>query len=156
MLTDGDWSQLAKELHRPILRKFPKRRVIITRGVDDTWSADLIDMGKLSKWNKGYKYILTVIDVFSRYAWGIPLKNKYGKTVKDAFKRVGNKPKYLWTDKGTEFYNKYMREYLDKKGIKLYSTENEEKGSIIERFNRTLKKKIYEDFTRRGNTVWIN
>ena len=84
----NDWAQLADELHKPIVRKFPKRRVIITRGINDTWSADLVEIPGLSNWNKGNKYLLTIIDVFSKYAWVKPLKNKLGKTVINAFNDV--------------------------------------------------------------------
>ena len=68
-------NKLADELHKPIKRKFPRRRVIVN-GIDDTWSADLIDMKVFSKFNKGYQYLLNVIDIFSKYAWSIPLKTK--------------------------------------------------------------------------------
>jgi len=75
-LSNDDWAQhLAVELHKPIRRKFKTRRVIVN-GINDIWSADLVFMDKLSKWNKGFKYILTVIDVFSKFAWAIPLKDK--------------------------------------------------------------------------------
>ena len=79
----SDWVQLANELHKPIRRKFEKRRVIITgknsnSPIDNTWTADLVDMQPYSRWNKGYKYLLTVLDVFSKYAWVIPIKDKKG------------------------------------------------------------------------------
>ena len=98
------WSnELANELHKPIRRKFPKRKVF-AKNVDDIWAADLVEMGKLSKFNKGYKYLLTVIDVFSKYGWIIALKNKTGDSVASAlrliFKQDGRKPTRLWTDKG--------------------------------------------------------
>ena len=102
-------------------------------------------MQQFNKWNKGYKYLLMVIDVFSKYGWIVPLKNKQGETVTEAFKTIFNeerKPEYLWTDKGSEFYNKYMKELLEKNGIKLYSTMNEEKSSVVERWNRTIKNKM--------------
>ena len=82
------WSQnLAKELHKPIKRRFPKRRVILY-GIDKIWSADLVEIGKFSKWNEGVKYILMVIDVFSKYGWIRPLKDKKGQSVADAFKSI--------------------------------------------------------------------
>ena len=72
----GDWAQqLADELHKPITRKFTKRRVF-SKGVDEIWAADLVEMGKFSEWNKGFKYLLMVIDVFSKFGWIEPLKNK--------------------------------------------------------------------------------
>ena len=157
MLVDkSDWVQLANELHKPIRRKFEKRRVIITgknskSPIDNTWTADLVDMKKYSKWNKGYKYLLTVLDVFSKYAWVIPIKDKKGETIKNAFKGIINnrKPTYLWTDK--EFYNSIFGDYLKENGITLYSTQ---KSSVIERFKRTLKgkmknNKIYTDILQK-------
>ena len=87
---------------------------------------------------------------FSKYAWSVPIKNKKGETITSAFKAIINKrkPVYLWTDKGTEFYNSNFKEYLKENGITLYSTQNVEKSSVIERFNRTLKK-----FTIQNSTV---
>ena len=77
---------LAKELHKPVIKKFKKRKVY-SNGIDDIWSADLVDMSSYSKQNKHYKYLLMVIDVFSKYGWIVPIKNKKGETVADAFKR---------------------------------------------------------------------
>ena len=86
-------------------------------------------MQAFSRTNKGYKYILTVIDVFSKYGWAIPLKTKTGAEVTKAFGnllKTHSPPGKLWTDKGKEFYNKSMKELLEKNNIQLYSTENEE------------------------------
>ena len=159
----SDWVQLANELHKPIRRKFEKRRVIITgknsnSPIDNTWTADLVDMQPYSRWNKGYKYLLTVLDVFSKYAWVIPIKDKKGETITNAFKGIINnrKPTYLWTDKGTEFYNSTFKDYLKENGITLYSTQNVEKSSVIERFNRTLKGKMFKEFTVQNSTVYTD
>ena len=108
-------------MHKPIRRKFVKRRVIITgkntgSSIDNTWTADLVDIQPYSRWNKGYKYLLTVLDVFSKYAWVAPIKDKKGETITNAFSGIINKskrkPAYLWTDKGTEFYNSNFKDYL--------------------------------------------
>ena len=159
----SDWIQLASELHKPIRRKFEKRRVIITgknsnSPVDNTWTADLVDMQPYSRWNRGYKYLLTVLDVFSKYAWVVPIKDKKGETITKAFKVIvgKRKPVYLWTDKGTEFYNSNFKEYLKENGITLYSTQNVEKSSVIERFNRTLKSKMFKQFTIQNSTVFTD
>ena len=81
----SDWSQqLAEELHKPITRNFRKRRVI-SYGVDKIWAADLVEMQKYSKWNKGVKYLLMVIDVFSKYGWIVPLKDKKNRKYKFGF-----------------------------------------------------------------------
>ena len=87
------------------------------------------------------------IDVFSKYGRIRPLKDKEGETVTEAFKSIfkeGRKPQYLWTDKGKEFYNKHLKEFLDKHNITLYATENEEKSSVVERWNRTMRNKMWK------------
>ena len=99
-----------------------------------------------------------VLDVFSKYGWIVPLKDKKSETVMNAFKTIfkeGRKPEYLWTDKGKEYYNKHVKELLDKNKITLYSTENEEKSSVCERWNRTIKTKTWKQFTVQGNTQYL-
>jgi len=122
-------NQLANELHKPIIRKFPKRRVLVN-GMDEIWAADLVDMKAFSKMNNNFKYILAVIDIFSKYGWMVPLKDKSCKSVADALKMIfkERKPIKMWVDKGKEFYNKNVKELIE-----LYSTENEEKSSVVER-----------------------
>ena len=99
-------------------------------------------MQKYSKTNKHYKYLLVVIDIFSKYLWVKPLKNKTGVEVTNAFREIvktGRKPQKLWTDKGVEYKNRIFKNYLKEEDIELYHTENEEKSCIAERVNRTLK-----------------
>ena len=153
----GDWSQqLADELHKPITRNFQKRRVI-SNGIDDIWAADLVEMQKFSKWNKGIRYLLMVIDVFSKYGWIRVLKDKKTETVSKAFDDIlksKRKPEMLWTDKGSEFISKHFKDFLKRNGIKLYHTQNEEKSSIVERWNRTMKDRMWKMFTVNNNTVY--
>ena len=154
----SDWSQqLAEELHKPITKNFRKRRVI-SYGIDKIWAADLVEMQKFSKWNKGVKYLLTVIDVFSKYGWIKPLKDKKTESVSTAFdeifKKSKPKPTMLWTDKGSEFISKHFKEFLKKSKIKLYHTENEEKSSIVERWNKTMKNRMWKMFSANNNTVY--
>ena len=149
---------LVKELLKPKFKRF-KRRHVSSLGVDRIWTADLADMQKYARQNKGYKYIVVVLDVFSRYSWARPLKDKTGESVTKAFKDIfkeGYCSSYLWTDKGTEFYNASMREMLKSKNIKLYSTHNEPKAMIAERFIRTLRKKIESNYILTGSTVWYD
>ena len=115
-------------------------------------------MQKLSKWNRGYKYLLMVLDLFSKYGWIVPLKTKTGLEVSKAFKSIfkKNKPKMLWVDKGKEYYNKNVLDLLAKDKITIYSTENEEKSSVFERWNRTIKDKMYKRFTMQNNTVYVD
>lgn len=154
-----EWSdELANELHKPIKRKFKKRRVY-AKGVDDIWTADLVDMQLFSKSNKGYKYILMIIDVFSKYGWAIPLKTKTGIEVAKSFAdlwKTQKPPRKLWTDKGKEFYNKVMLNLLGRKKVEIYSTENEEKSSIVERWNRTIKSIMWKYFTANNTKVYVN
>ncbi len=147
-LRDSD----AYSLHKPIIRKFQRRKVI-TSGNEYQLQADLIDMQHLKKENKGYKFILTAIDVFSKYAWAFPLKSKKGTEVAYNLKKIfqtdkGKNIKYFQTDKGTEFYNANVKKLLKDKNINHFSTFNDEmKASIIERFNRTLKIQLWKYFT---------
>ena len=125
----SDWSQhLADELHKPITRNFRKRRVI-SYGVDEIWAADLVEMQKFSKWNKGLKYLLMVIDIFSKYGWIVPLKDKKTESVSLAFhhifKKSKRKPEKLWTDKGSEFISKHFKDFLKKNNIMLYTESND-------------------------------
>ena len=155
----NDWSQqLDEELHKPITRNFRKRRVI-SYEIDKIWAGDLVEIQKYSKWNKGVKYLLTVIDVFSKYGWIVPLKDKKTESVSSAFDRIfkksKGKPEKLWTDKGSEFISKHFKEFLKKKNITLYHTENEEKSSVVERWNKTMKNKMWKMFSANNNTVLL-
>ena len=116
-------------------------------------------MQKFAKLNKGYRYLLTCIDIFSKFAWVIPLKDKKGITIKNALQKIFNerKSKLLWTDRGTEFYNKQVQDLLNENNIKLYSTNNSEiKSAVVERFNRTFKNMMYKKFTENNNTIFHN
>jgi len=148
-------SQLADELHKPIIKNFPKRKVYVN-GIDKIWAADLVEMQAFSKFNRGVRYLLTVIDVFSKYGWMLLLKDKTGKSVADAFKEIfkksKRKPTKLWTDRGLEFHNKHVKEL----GVELYSTENEEKSSVFERWNRTMKEKMFKYFTANNTNKYID
>ena len=96
--------QLAEELHKPIIRKF-KKRTVYSRSKDNIWGADLADLQLISKFNKGFIFLLCVIDIFSKYAWVIPLKDKKGMTITNAFQKIldksGRKPNKIWVDKGS-------------------------------------------------------
>ena len=120
--------KLANELHKPIIRKFDKRKVYSSFR-DNIWGADLADMQLLSKFNKGIKYLLCVIDLFSKYAFVVPLKDKKGISIVNAFQSVLNKlkrkPNKIWVDKGSEFYNASFKKWLQDNDIVMYSTNNE-------------------------------
>ena len=146
MRLDIDWSnQLANELHKPVRRRFDKRTVF-AKQVDDICTADLVDMSSFSRSNKGYKYLLIVTDVLSKYGWIVPLKTKF----------LGGPPSRLWTDKGTGFYNQQLKTVLAANNVMLYSTENEEKSSIVERWNRTMKIIMWKYFTSNNTQKYID
>lgn len=150
--------QLVKELHAPARRNYPRRKVI-TRGYDDLWQADLVDMQPHAKINKGYKYILTVIDVLSKYGWAIPLHSKSAMDVCNGFATIiaaGRKPTNLQTDNGKEFYNATFKSFLLKHKINHYSTYSVMKASVVERWNRTLKNSMWAAFTMNGSYRWID
>ncbi len=149
---------LSDELHRQVKTKIERRRVE-SSGIDDIWSCDLMEMGNVAQSNKGYKYSLNIVDVFSKYAWVIPLKDKTGRTILEAFKWVfdqGRIPKKIWVDSGGEFYNKQLQDFLAKNKTSLYSTFSESKSVVVERFNRTIKDAIYRHFTSENTNNWIN
>ena len=110
-------------------------------------------MQAFSKFNRGVKYLLAVIDVFSKYGWLIPLKDKTGKSVASALKTIfkESKQEKMWVDKGKEFYNKDVKD-----SIELYSTENEENSSVVERWIRTMKEKMWKYFSANSTNVYID
>jgi len=126
---------------------------VYVNGINKIWAADLVEMQAFFKSNRGVRYLLAVIDVFSKFGWMVPLKDQTGKSVADAFKEIFKKSKRksekLWTDKGREFYNKHVKEL----GVELYSTENEEKSSVVEGWNRTMKEKMLKYFTANNTKI---
>ena len=151
---------LSDELHQPRKINFERRKVI-SNNIDHIWGIDLITMIKYSKQNKNYKYILTVIDFFSKYSWCYPLKTKKSEEIinsfKDIFKKSKRKPKFIQSDQGTEFTNNVTQTFFKNNNIKWYHTYNRDiKCSICERYNRTILNKIYKNFTLNNNTIWIN
>ena len=141
--------KLAQKLHKPVIKKYKKRKVN-WRFKDNIWAADLAEKGSLSSQNKSFNYLLSVIDIFTKYTWVKTLKDKTGKTVLNAFIEIVNdsnhKPSKLWVDQGRELYNQLMQEWLDN-NILMRSAYNEGKSVIAERFIKTLKAKIYKKMT---------
>ena len=136
--------QLAEELHRPVNKKF-KRRKVYARFKDNIRAPGLAEMGSLLSKNKNVKFLLCIIDVFTK--WDKPLRNEKGKTVLNAFIKILNepnrKPNKLWVDQVRKFYNYLMEKCLDN-GIFMHSTYTEGKTVIVERFIKILKTKIFE------------
>ena len=117
-------------------------------------------MQLISKFNKGFRFLLCVIDIYSKYAWIIPLKYKKGIKITNAFQiflaESNCKPNKIWVDKGSEFYNRSMKSFLQNNDIEMYSTHNERKSVIAERFIRTLKNRIYKYMTSVSKNVYID
>ena len=137
-------------LHKQVRKRFPRNPYTVTN-VDDFWEVDLADLSYLSKYNDKYKYLLNVIDIFSRYAWSVPLKDKTGKSIAAALTTLfqNRKPTTIQSDKGTEFVNATVQQYLKRQGVDFHTTHNPDiKGAVIERFNRTLKTKMYKYLTK--------
>ncbi|GBO29609.1 Putative uncharacterized transposon-derived protein F54H12.3 [Araneus ventricosus] len=148
---------VAYTLHKSIRKKFPTNKVIVY-SIDQQWQADLVDLSSLSKYNKGYRYLLRCMDVLSKYAWIVPLKQKRGKDILEAFKIIFShrKPKFLQTDQGTEFENSIFQKFLKENNVKYFTTYNATKASIVERFNRTLKTKMWKYFTSQNTYTYLN
>jgi hypothetical protein len=130
-------------------------------GINEIWQADLVDMQALAKQNRGYKYILTVIDTFSKIGHAVPLKTKTAKEVAAALEMLlstnkGPKVQNLHTDQGTEFFNSDARKVMSDFGVNHYNTYSDKKAMIVERFNRTLKQKMWRKFTEFNTHNWLD
>ena len=136
---------LADEFHKPVIKKFNKRKVY-SQFKDNIWGVDLADMQSLSKKNKGIKYLLCAIDLYSKYAFVVPLKDKKGISIVNGFNKIikqsNRKPNKIWVDQGGEFYNNVFKKWLSSNNIIMYSTYNEGKSVVAKRFIRTLTKII--------------
>lgn len=150
---------IINELHKSVRKNFPRRNVNV-KGIDDLWQADLVEMQPYAKYNKKFKYLLTVIDVFSKKAFVKPVLNKTAKLVASAMSEIlhENKrtPIHLQTDNGTEFHNTIFKDLMQRKNIKFYSTYSILKASVVERFNRTLKNKMWKQFSMQGSYKWVH
>ena len=144
-------------LHKPKLKKISTSKTIVN-GINDTWQIDLVDMRSFKDENDGFQYILTSIDAFSRVANAIPLKNKTGQVTFEGIKKLmkQKQPLKIHCDEGNEFYNKFVLGYLKENNIRIYSTKSKYKASIVERFNRTLKEKMWRYFTFSNSYRYID
>ena len=157
----NDWirKEMTYSLHKPIRRRFPTRSYR-SAGVNYLWQMDLMEMIPFSKVNKGYKYILVCIDVFSRFVRALPTKNKSGKEVcskiEQMLENCSQIPIHIQTDYGKEFYNVNVQGLFKRHKINHYSVDSQFKAAIVERFNRTLREKMNRYFTYTGRKVWYN
>ena len=152
-------SILADQLHQPIIRKFNKRKVY-SQFKDNIWGVDLADMQSLSRKNKGIKYLLCTIDLYSKYAFVIPLKDKIGISIVNAFNKIirqsNRKPNKIWVDQGGEFYNNVFEKWLSDNDVNMYSMYKEGKSVVAERFITTLKNKLYKHMTDTGKNIYYD
>jgi len=151
---------VADELHAPARRNFERTKIFVYN-VDEIWTMDLVDMPNFVEENDGYRYILTCMDIGSRYAWAVPMKDKSAKTTVEAIKSIvadnkGTIAPKIWVDQGSEFFNKTVIQYLKSLKSELYHTYSEKKAVFIERFNRTLKSRMFKRFTEEQSFRWID
>lgn len=150
---------IIEELHKLPRKNFPRRYVNV-KEINDLWQADLVEMQPYARFNKNFKYLLTVINVFSKKAFAKPILNKTASHVTHAMNEIfiesSSTPNHLQTDNGKEFHNKMFKNLMKKYGINFYSTYSSLKASVIERFNRTLKNKMWKQFSFQGSYKWLN
>ena len=151
--------QLTYTLHKPARQHFARNKTIVM-GIDEQWQADLCDMTSRAQDNDGVTFLLTIIDCFSKFAWAEPLLNKSGAEILKALKRVlkqsGRTPQRLQTDKGSEFVNAQVQRFLKERNIEFFTTNSEMKAAIVERFNRTLKTKMWKYFTAKSTNRYVD
>ncbi|KAJ8319639.1 hypothetical protein KUTeg_002819 [Tegillarca granosa] len=153
-LSDQD----AYSLQKRVQRKFPRNRVIV-EGIDAQWDCDLMDLKNLSKWNEKIQYILVAQDVFSRYVFAVPMKQKTGQETVKGFKEIfssGRKPKMIRADKGSEFKNKWVKNFLKNQGVHLIFTQNETKSNYAERSIQNIKNRFYRMFTETKSYEYLS
>ena len=150
----------AYTLHKPARRHY-KRNHIYVSGIDAQWQADLADMQGLARKNDGMRYLLTVIDVFSKFAWVVPVKSKDAPAVTAAFRQVldgaaPRRPRRLQTDKGKEFFNTSFTNLMKRHGIQHFASDSDQKAAVVERFNRTIKTRLWTYMSDRGSVRWLD
>ena len=129
--------------------------------IDDIWSLDILDLKDYgTENNRGYRYVLVIIDNFSKFGWTIPLKNKNAQTIKDSLENIlinsKRKPNLIEADRGKEFYNNIFQDYLNKNNIKLYSRNSSYGAVFAERFNRTIRDLLKKIVFEQGDAKWID
>ena len=148
-----------------IYSKPPKKNYVTNKTdvdhIDDIWSLDILDLKDYGpENNRGYRYVLVVIDNFSKFGWTIPLKNKNAITIKGSFENIlissKRKPNLIETDRGKEFYNNIFQDFLNKNNIKFYSRNTSLGAVFAERFNRTIRDLLKKIVFERGDAKWVD
>ena len=139
---------------KPPKKYYPTNKTDVYH-IDDTWSLDILDLKDYGPENNGgYRYILVVIDNFSKFGWNIPLKNKNAPTIKDSFENIiissKRKPNLIESDRGKEFYNNLFQDFLNKNNVKLYSRNSSYGAVLAERFNRTIRDLLKRSFLNKA------
>ena len=130
-------------------------------GIDAQWQADLADMQGIARQNGGLRYFFTVLDVFFKFAWAVPVHSKDAKAITAAFGQVLTianlrHPKRLQTDKGKKFFNSNFQTLMKRHGIQHFASESEQKAAVVKRFNRTIKTRIWTYLYDRGTVRWVD
>ena len=129
--------------------------------IDDIWSLDILDLKDYGpENNRNHRYVLVIIDNFSKFGWTVPLKNKNTQTIKDSFENIiissKRKPKLIESDRGKEFYNNIFQDFLNENSIKLYSRNSSVGAVFAERFNRTIRDLLKKTVFEQGDAKWID
>ena len=145
---------------KPPRKNYPTNKTDVHH-IDDTWSLDILDLKDYGpKNNRGYRYVLVIVDNFSKYGWTIPIKNKNAQTIKDSFENIlinsKRSPNLIETDRGKEFYNNIFQDFLNKNNIKLYSRNSSYGAVFAERFNRTIRDLLKKIVFEQGDAKWID
>src|SRR3977135_763534 len=151
-------NQLSYNIHKPARKRYSTRHYV-TSGINHQWQADLVDKQAFAQSNDGFKYILTVIDMFSRRAWAEAVKSKNTGNMIAAFLNIfesGEKPIKLQSDQGFEFESPAMKKFFAEHGIEQFSVKSQFKAAMVERFNRTLKTKMWRFFTHNNTRRWLD
>ena len=151
----SDLKQYALEIHKPAIKKFARRKVNVFF-VNELWCADLLDVSNISQDNYNIKFLLNIIDVYSRYVFCFPLKSKKSSEIVNAFKSLKELPHNLWVDEGSEFYNKDFKKFCSQNDINMYHTYSGIKSSFVERFNRTIRQMMYIYFTEHNTDYYLD
>ena len=153
-------SEQAYTLHKPARRRLTRNHIYVAE-IDAQWQTDLADMQSIANQNGGMRYLLTVIDVFSKFAWAIPVHSKDANAITAAFGQVlttanPRHPQRLQADKGKEFFNSDFQALMKRHGIQHFASENEQKAAVGKRFNRTIKTRIWTYLSNRGTVRWVD
>ena len=150
-------NDLSEELNKGVINKFERKKVV-TNHIDEIHTCDLVDIVKYSKVNRGYKYIFTNIDIFSKYAWVFPIKSKTIKEMKPCFQKIfkDRKPKFIWSDQESSFFSQEMFKFFKNHNVEIYYTFSNLKAVFIERFNRSLRELMMKEFVKDNDIIWYN